>query len=79
MLPPIHKLSSGSRVVFAHSSRRAHRLKTDVFVAPLMQEELETLEILPTTSGGKKRSFRLKQTLQQQKDEKSFSHKTSVV
>jgi hypothetical protein len=50
-----------------------------VFVAALMQEELETLEILPTTSGGKKKSFRLKQTLQQQKDEKSFSHKTSVV
>jgi hypothetical protein len=82
MLPPIHKLSSGSRVVFAHSSRRAHRLQTDVFVAALMREELETLEILPTTSEEKKkkkRSFRLKQTLQQQKDEKSFSHKTSVV
>jgi hypothetical protein len=48
MLPPIRKLSSGSRVVFAH------RRQTDVFVAALMQEELETLEILPTTSGGKK-------------------------
>jgi len=59
MLPPIHKLSSGSRVVFAHSSRRAHRLKTDVFVAPLMQEELETLEILPTTSGGKKKKLQI--------------------
>jgi hypothetical protein len=54
MLPPIHKLSSGSRVVFAHSSRRAHRLQTDVFVAALVQEELETFEILPTTSGKKK-------------------------
>jgi len=59
MLPPIHKLSSGSRVVFAHSSRRAHRLKTDVFVAPLMQEELETLEILPTTSGEKKKKLQI--------------------
>jgi hypothetical protein len=55
MLPPIHKLSSGSRVVFAHSSRRAHRLQTDVFVAALMREELETLEILPTTSEEKKK------------------------
>jgi hypothetical protein len=55
MLPPIHKLSSGSRVVFAHTSRGAHRLQTDVFVAALMQEELETLEIIPTTSGGKKK------------------------
>jgi hypothetical protein len=63
MLPPIHKLSTANRVVFAHSSRRAHRLQTDVFVAVLMQEELETLEILPTTSGKKKKSFRLKQTL----------------
>jgi hypothetical protein len=55
MLPPIHKLSSGSRVVFAHSSRRAHRLQTDVFVAALMREELETLEILSTTSEGEKK------------------------
>jgi hypothetical protein len=56
MLPPIHQLSSGSRVVFAHSSRRSHRLQTDVFVAALIQEELETLEILPTTSGKKRKA-----------------------
>jgi hypothetical protein len=41
-----------------HTAAEEHtdRLQTDVLVAALMQEELETLEILLTTSGGKKKA-----------------------